>query len=259
MPNPKVGPTHEGNHTIYIPCLQKHTLNTTHCSDTLPTDTSFAFSLFHSSFLFPYTATIAHHHKPLIQNLPQKQSIHQQIINTYIDVIIIICSSSSCLCYLCQQLLQRYKYIHHHSSYNNNTSIRTATMVVFKKNTTKSSLPSSSILSNRNRSSFLISIPLLTTFILFTSYQWSHHSSHNITQPITQAQQECWLKDAFHHRDFVLYSHRSFVSGSDGPQPTSCKDALAQLKSMGVNHLDLDVVLDQSDSKTPTLIVPHPM
>ena len=74
------------------------------------------------------------------------------------------------------------------------------------------------------------------------------------TTPIT-SKQKCWLKDAFERGDFVIYSHRSFFYDNDRPQP-SCTDALSQLKQIGVNHLDLDLVFDKS---TDTIVVSHPM
>lgn len=79
---------------------------------------------------------------------------------------------------------------------------------------------------------------------------------------ILQSNKECWLKDAFNSGDFVVYSHRSFVfssSDQDTIQP-SCKAALSMLKDKGVNHLDLDLVLDEGkDNKSAKVVVSHPM
>ncbi len=72
---------------------------------------------------------------------------------------------------------------------------------------------------------------------------------------------QCWLKEAFDRDDFVVYSHRSFVSNSDQNQP-SCKEALSELRKTKVNHVDLDLVFDENNTNNndePTIYVSHPM
>ena len=66
----------------------------------------------------------------------------------------------------------------------------------------------------------------------------------------------CWLKRALAAGDFHLFSHRSYHDSAlpDDQQPT-CREALARLRDIGVNHLDLDVVLDAQGQ----LIVAHPL
>ena len=68
---------------------------------------------------------------------------------------------------------------------------------------------------------------------------------------------ECWLREAFYRGDFDIFSHRSFVSGNNAPD-TTCRDALNQLKNIGVNHLDLDLVLDEILGNS-RIVVSHPM
>ncbi len=68
----------------------------------------------------------------------------------------------------------------------------------------------------------------------------------------------CWLKHAFKSGEFNLYSHRSYADSTQSEQPT-CEESLTQLKSMGVNHLDLDLVLNESSASAPYLVVGHPM
>lgn len=67
----------------------------------------------------------------------------------------------------------------------------------------------------------------------------------------------CWLKHALKSGEFKLFSHRSYHDNTQSEQPT-CHDSLSQLKSIGVNHLDLDLVLDERH-ETHQLVVAHPM
>lgn len=87
---------------------------------------------------------------------------------------------------------------------------------------------------------------LVLVFIVITCVFLSSHKTQT---------NECWLKDAFNRSDFVIFSHRSFVSGIDESN-ISCKDAISQLKAIGVSHMDLDLVFDEA---TETLTVSHPM
>ena len=69
----------------------------------------------------------------------------------------------------------------------------------------------------------------------------------------------CWMKDAFRSKEFILFSHRSFADDTHLQQP-SCEDSLLELKQLGVNHLDLDLVLDiDSSTNIRRLMVGHPM
>lgn len=71
---------------------------------------------------------------------------------------------------------------------------------------------------------------------------------------------KCWLKSAFLSRKFIVYSHRSYFDYTAVQQP-SCEVSLSQLKAIGVNHLDLDIVIHahRVENYTPRLIVAHPM
>ena len=66
---------------------------------------------------------------------------------------------------------------------------------------------------------------------------------------------KCWLKQAINSGECQLFSHRSYYDS----QSDSCRSALEQLKNIGVNHLDLDLVLAPDEETTPRLIVAHPM
>ena len=68
---------------------------------------------------------------------------------------------------------------------------------------------------------------------------------------------QCWLKNAFHKGDFVVFSHRSFFSTNEIAQ-LSCKEALTQLRNIGVHALDLDLVLDGL-SDNSKILVSHPI
>lgn len=94
-------------------------------------------------------------------------------------------------------------------------------------------------------------IILLTLLLLF----WTHSGYNKNTNDEIDTK-KCWLQDAFTKGDFIVYSHRSFVSLSDKENKPSCDFALQQLKDIGVNHLDLDLVYDED---TQTLFVAHPM
>ena len=71
---------------------------------------------------------------------------------------------------------------------------------------------------------------------------------------------KCWLKSAFLSRKFFVYSHRSYFDYTAVQQP-SCEVSLSQLKEIGVNHLDLDIVIHahRVENYIPRLIVSHPM
>ena len=92
--------------------------------------------------------------------------------------------------------------------------------------------------------------------------QKSHHHLNTRNQS-----PECLLKSAFQSREFVIFSHRSFLNSSTSQtkQQPSCEEAIHQLKNIGVHHLDLDLVLDTESKNAnhhpsaPTLIVSHPM
>jgi hypothetical protein len=102
--------------------------------------------------------------------------------------------------------------------------------------------------------------------LLFTAPYLFRSKSHGKSQLVgstaafasMQMQNRCWLKRAFESGDFHLFSHRSYADSTQPEQP-SCEDSLLELKSIGVNHLDLDLVLDESSGTSPRLIVGHPM
>ena len=86
----------------------------------------------------------------------------------------------------------------------------------------------------------------------------------NFARPSSRNDQ-CWLKRAIKSGECALFSHRSYYDNTQSEQP-SCHDALVQLKGIGVNHLDLDLVLDEQHSiksseseAEPRLVVAHPM
>mmetsp|Transcript_28523 Transcript_28523/g.60435 ORF Transcript_28523/g.60435 Transcript_28523/m.60435 type:complete len:340 (+) Transcript_28523:172-1191(+) len=68
----------------------------------------------------------------------------------------------------------------------------------------------------------------------------------------------CWLKYAAKSGIFLIFSHRSYVDNTQELQP-SCEESLMQLKGIGVNHIDLDLVLDERNESDPRLIVAHPL
>lgn len=69
-----------------------------------------------------------------------------------------------------------------------------------------------------------------------------------------QARHQCWLKHAMKAGKFRLFSHRSYHDNTQSKQPT-CFESLSNLKAIGVNHLDLDLVLNDNEQ----LVVAHPM
>mmetsp|Transcript_3768 Transcript_3768/g.5628 ORF Transcript_3768/g.5628 Transcript_3768/m.5628 type:complete len:350 (-) Transcript_3768:40-1089(-) len=79
---------------------------------------------------------------------------------------------------------------------------------------------------------------------------------------------ECWLQHAFHSGSFHIFSHRSFfdkeknaIKALSETSITTCKEALIKLKSIKVNHIDIDVVLDidKTGNKNHSLKVAHPV
>ena len=89
------------------------------------------------------------------------------------------------------------------------------------------------------------------------SQEGKHDDTHNIQM------HKCWLKRALTLGKFHIFSHRSYFDNTQSMQPT-CQEALEQLKSIGVNHLDLDLVLADKDPTTDDphmhkIVVAHPM
>eukprot|EP00985_Skeletonema_marinoi_P031994 scaffold37977_cov195-Skeletonema_marinoi.AAC.2 len=88
-------------------------------------------------------------------------------------------------------------------------------------------------------------------------------SKRVIEQPSTSSSSEihdskCRLKQAINSGECQLFSHRSYYSAKSD----DCRTALEQLKSIGVNHLDLDLVLTDNNNnnvESNRLIVAHPM
>ena len=95
-------------------------------------------------------------------------------------------------------------------------------------------------------------------------------SKRILQQPSTSSSSEiheskCWLKQAINSGECQLFSHRSYYNA----QTDDCRTALEQLKSIGVNHLDLDLVLTENNNNNNNnnnngveangLIVAHPM
>eukprot|EP00984_Skeletonema_dohrnii_P016339 scaffold7239_cov123-Skeletonema_dohrnii-CCMP3373.AAC.1 len=82
-------------------------------------------------------------------------------------------------------------------------------------------------------------------------------------QPSTSSSSEihdskCRLKQAINSGEFQLFSHRSYYNAKSD----DCRNALEHLKSIGVNHLDLDLVLTNNNNnnvESNSLIVAHPM
>ncbi|KAL7527507.1 hypothetical protein ACHAWF_002203 [Thalassiosira exigua] len=69
----------------------------------------------------------------------------------------------------------------------------------------------------------------------------------------------CWLKGGLQSGELHLFSHRSYYDNTASEQPTpTCHSSLAALKELGVNSLDLDLVLDERGG-TNQLLVAHPM
>ena len=71
----------------------------------------------------------------------------------------------------------------------------------------------------------------------------------------------CWMKRALKSGDFVIFSHRSYHDNTQSNQP-SCEESLSRLKKIGVNHMDLDLVMDEHATDAvakPRLLVAHPM
>ncbi len=97
-------------------------------------------------------------------------------------------------------------------------------------------------------------LSLLLLSILWLSFSYKYSFPKVIDTDTTP---ECWLTQAFEKGDFILYSHRSFVSSAESQQPT-CKEALSKLHDIGVNHIDLDLVLSYNN-ENPTIYVSHPM
>lgn len=96
---------------------------------------------------------------------------------------------------------------------------------------------------------FLVSVPRIFRSIGSIIKAQSTTALKNINR--------CWMKHAFESGEFTLYSHRSYADSTSQQQP-SCEESLLELKNIGVNHLDLDLVLE-SMTEHPRLIVGHPM
>lgn len=94
-----------------------------------------------------------------------------------------------------------------------------------------------------------------------------HTRRERITSTNISETDKCWLRHAIKNREFKLFSHRSYFDNTQEQQP-SCHDSLLQLKTMGVNHIDLDLILaERSESEVNSssnphrhkLVVAHPM
>mmetsp|Transcript_3862 Transcript_3862/g.6441 ORF Transcript_3862/g.6441 Transcript_3862/m.6441 type:complete len:329 (-) Transcript_3862:471-1457(-) len=72
-------------------------------------------------------------------------------------------------------------------------------------------------------------------------------------------EKKCRLKQAIQSGECQLFSHRSYYNA----KTDDCRNAMEQLKRIGVHHLDLDLVLTTTDKDdgiaSNTLIVAHPM
>jgi len=115
-----------------------------------------------------------------------------------------------------------------------------------------------------------------TLFYILQSLISSSHSKISFTstehkslrkKSSQKSSPECLLKEAYESGDFTLYSHRSFYDIND-PESTNtefksqekivkaCTNSLEALKAINVNHLDIDLVLDEDSNE---IIVSHPM
>ncbi|EJK47891.1 hypothetical protein THAOC_33359 [Thalassiosira oceanica] len=71
----------------------------------------------------------------------------------------------------------------------------------------------------------------------------------------------CRLARAFSAGEFRVFSHRTFHDDGQSVQP-ACRDSLERLRSIGVTHLDLDLVLAEEEKdagREGVLVVAHPM
>mmetsp|Transcript_16344 Transcript_16344/g.24428 ORF Transcript_16344/g.24428 Transcript_16344/m.24428 type:complete len:410 (+) Transcript_16344:221-1450(+) len=111
-----------------------------------------------------------------------------------------------------------------------------------------------------------------------TTISTSTTTSININDD--DATNKCWIKKAIQSKKLKLFSHRSFGNASLTTSQPTCKESLLQLKSIGVNHFDLDLVLgnisirekddasrsvvleleqEKNSDRVSILIVAHPM
>eukprot|EP00985_Skeletonema_marinoi_P004703 scaffold2038_cov85-Skeletonema_marinoi.AAC.1 len=81
----------------------------------------------------------------------------------------------------------------------------------------------------------IIAAACLIVVIILLSKRILQHPSTSSSSEIHES--KCWLKQAINSGECQLFSHRSYYNA----QTDDCRSALEQLKSIGVNHLDLDL------------------
>lgn len=86
---------------------------------------------------------------------------------------------------------------------------------------------------------------------------WPSKAGISLGSSSSSLTHRCWLKHALESGEFKLFSHRSYHDNTQSEQPT-CHDSLSQLKEIGVDHIDLDLVLDERNGNK-RIIVAHPM
>lgn len=112
----------------------------------------------------------------------------------------------------------------------------------------------------------LVSCFVLAFILLFNRIFDHLSSSSSSSSKIDLHEHKCRLKQAISSGECQLFSHRSYYNA----QTQDCQTALKHLKRIGVNHIDLDLVLTDTnnnnniidnDHSAPnnSLIVAHPM
>ena len=107
----------------------------------------------------------------------------------------------------------------------------------------------------------LVAIVILGVFRLYVGNNEDHYNDYDNDK--NDLASKCWIKQAIHSGDIKLFSHRSYFDNTERKKPT-CHESLSSLASIGVNHLDLDLVLaehkeNESDLHWHKIVVAHPM
>ncbi|KAL9180836.1 hypothetical protein ACHAXT_011289 [Thalassiosira profunda] len=108
-----------------------------------------------------------------------------------------------------------------------------------------------------SRRSLVLALCCVTMAILGIQRLLASPSGHTPKLAGSKNDPRCWLKRALQSGEFHLFSHRSYYDNTS-EQPPTCHNSLAALKELGVNSLDLDLVLDERDGRNQ-LLVAHPM
>ena len=91
-------------------------------------------------------------------------------------------------------------------------------------------------------STYNITIPATATLLSSKSTDSTSSITGSSNSINDDENNKCWIKKAIQTKTLKLFSHRSFGNASLTTQPT-CEESLLQLKRIGVNHFDVDLVL----------------